>query len=194
MTRHFHVIHVALDDYIPFNEYFIIPYMLWFLYVAVTFAGMYLHDKRSYCQMCCFLFTGMTIFLIISSIYPNGHYMRPTSFTRENFCTDLVRWLYSKDTATNLFPSIHVFNSLGCHLAICHSDYYRSKKLVRDGSFVLMSSIIMSTVFLKQHSMFDVFTAFLMALVLSSLVYGKAGQRIPAYFAARRARSKEVQI
>ena len=27
------IIHVALDDYIPFCEYFIIPYLLWFFYV-----------------------------------------------------------------------------------------------------------------------------------------------------------------
>ena len=32
VTTHFHVIHVALDDYIPFCEYFIIPYFLWFGY------------------------------------------------------------------------------------------------------------------------------------------------------------------
>lgn len=28
VTTHFHVIHTALDDYIPFCEYFIIPYLL----------------------------------------------------------------------------------------------------------------------------------------------------------------------
>ena len=29
-----HVIHCSLDDIIPFCEYFIIPYILWFLYIA----------------------------------------------------------------------------------------------------------------------------------------------------------------
>ena len=32
--RHYHVIHSVLDDMIPFNEYFVIPYMLWFFFVA----------------------------------------------------------------------------------------------------------------------------------------------------------------
>ena len=36
VTSHFHVIHMALDDVIPFCEYFIIPYLLWFAYVTVT--------------------------------------------------------------------------------------------------------------------------------------------------------------
>ena len=34
VTTHFHVIHTALDDRIPFCEYFIVPYLLWFGYVA----------------------------------------------------------------------------------------------------------------------------------------------------------------
>ena len=32
--RHYHVIHSWLDDQIPFCEYFIIPYLLWFFYIA----------------------------------------------------------------------------------------------------------------------------------------------------------------
>ena len=29
VVRDYHVMHVALDDKIPFNEYFIVPYLLW---------------------------------------------------------------------------------------------------------------------------------------------------------------------
>ena len=31
-----HIIHMKIDDYIPFCEYFIVPYLLWFAYIAVT--------------------------------------------------------------------------------------------------------------------------------------------------------------
>ena len=30
VTRRFHVIHMPIDDYIPFIEVFIVPYLLWF--------------------------------------------------------------------------------------------------------------------------------------------------------------------
>ena len=63
VTTHFHVIHVPLDDYIPFYEYFVIPYLLWFGYVAWGIAYMALHNKSDYYKLCTFLFTGMTIFL-----------------------------------------------------------------------------------------------------------------------------------
>ena len=34
VTRDYAVMHTVLDDYIPFIEYFIIPYLLWFVYVG----------------------------------------------------------------------------------------------------------------------------------------------------------------
>ena len=33
---HHYIIHTTIDDQIPFCEYFIVPYLLWFLFVAVT--------------------------------------------------------------------------------------------------------------------------------------------------------------
>ena len=77
IKTHFHVVHVPLDDYIPFCEYFVIPYLLWFGYVAWGIAYMALHNKSDYYRLCTFLFTGMTLFLLISTVYPNGHYLRP---------------------------------------------------------------------------------------------------------------------
>lgn len=171
VTTHFHVIHVALDDYIPFCEYFVIPYFLWFAYVAWGIVYMALHNKSDYYKLCAFLFTGMTIFLMISTLYPNGHFLRPTYFTHHNLCTMLCEFLYSSDTATNLFPSIHVYNSIGIHLAVAHNEQLRKNKTVQMLSFLLMVSIILATMFLKQHSVFDVCTAFLLAYVMYRVVY-----------------------
>ena len=102
VTTHFHVIHVALDDYIPFCEYFIIPYLSWFAYVAFGVLYFYFKNKDEYFKLCTTLFTGMTVFLIISTLYPNGHYLRPTYFDHNNICIQLVKWLYATDTPTNL--------------------------------------------------------------------------------------------
>lgn len=173
VTTRFHVIHVALDDYIPFCEYFIIPYFLWFAYVAFGFIYMALNNRSDFYKLCGFLYTGMTVFLIISTVYPNGHFLRPAYFTHHNLCTMLCEFLYSTDTATNLFPSIHVYNSIGIHLAISHNEKLRESKTLQLLSFVLMVSIILATMFLKQHSVFDVVTAFLLAYVMYLLIYRK---------------------
>lgn len=171
VTKHYTVIHVALDDYIPFCEVFIIPYLLWFAYVVCTVVFLMFTDKTEYYRACAFLFTGMTIFLIISTLFPNGHHLRPVEMPRDNIFTSLVKHLYRTDTSTNIWPSIHVFNSLGAHIALMHSRKLNHNRVIRIGSGILAFSIVLSTVFLKQHSAYDVFTAFVMAAVLYVIVY-----------------------
>ena len=39
INKPYHVMHTALDDMIPFEEIFIVPYLMWFLYVAATIAS-----------------------------------------------------------------------------------------------------------------------------------------------------------
>ena len=48
----YHVMHTALDDLIPFNEYFIVPYLLWFLYVAAAIAYFFFTSKDDYYRLC----------------------------------------------------------------------------------------------------------------------------------------------
>ncbi len=176
VTRRFHIVHMAVDDYIPFIEIFIVPYLLWFGYVAFAISWFFFKDVQDFYKICTFLFVGMTVFLVISTVYPNGHYLRPRVFERDNIFITMVKGLYMIDTPTNLFPSIHVYNSLGVHLAVMHSDKLKEKKWVRRISFVLMCTIIASTMFLKQHSVFDVVTGCVMALIMYTLVYAREWQ------------------
>ncbi|MDE7013770.1 MAG: serine/threonine protein phosphatase [Kineothrix sp.] len=171
VTKDYRVIHVTLDDYIPFCEGFVIPYFLWFLYVSATVAYLFFKDKDDYYRTCIFLFTGMTVFLVISTLFPNGHHLRPQVMPRDNIFTWMVSRLYSTDTPTNLWPSIHVYNSLGAHFAIVKNNRLCRNRPVRKLSLLLCISIILSTMFIKQHSAFDVVTAFIMAAVMYGVVY-----------------------
>ena len=160
----YHLIHMALDDKIPFCEFFIIPYLLWFVYLVAALAYFFLKDDLEFTRYCIFLGIGMTVFLIVSTVYPNGHDLRPETFPRENICTDIVRFVYGTDTATNLFPSVHVYNSIATYLAIHHSSHVK-KKGTKVFCFILTAAIILSTMFTKQHSVFDVITAFILAFI-----------------------------
>lgn len=46
VTSNFNVIHTALDDKIPFIEFFIVPYMLWFGYVAYAVLYFFFKNKE----------------------------------------------------------------------------------------------------------------------------------------------------
>ena len=171
INSNFHVIHMALDDYIPFCEFFIIPYYLWFIYMAVGIIFIAFTDGKLCWRLGIFLITGMTVFLFISTLYPNGQLLRPDTFARDNIFVHIVQRLYASDTPTNLFPSVHVFNSIAVNIAVWHSDNFKKNKAVRYGSAVLMVLIILSTMFLKQHSVFDVVTGMVLAVFMYSVVY-----------------------
>ncbi|MBP5221745.1 MAG: phosphatase PAP2 family protein [Lachnospiraceae bacterium] len=173
ITTDYRVIHMGIDDHIPFCEFFVIPYFLWFAYVSVTVLILFFKDeeKRDYYKCLAFLFTGMTIFLIISTLMPNGHNLRPDQLPRDNVFTRMIAALWRTDTPTNLWPSIHVYNSLGAHFAIAKSKAFEGQKRLKLLSLILAVSIILSTMLIKQHSMFDVLTAFAMAAVMYIVVY-----------------------
>lgn len=192
VTKHYRVIHTDLDDYIPFCEVFIIPYLLWFVYVAAVVIYLFLKNKSDYYKCCAFLFTGMTIFLIISTLWPNGHHLRPYTMPRDNIFTQLIAKLYQTDTSTNIWPSIHVYNSLGAHIAIAKCQELKKHKVLQGCSLILCISIILSTVLIKQHSAFDVVTAFIMAAIMYVLVYDK--EYNPATRLLRRKSSSRPQI
>lgn len=161
---HYTVIHTALDDYIPFVEVFVIPYYLWFFYVTGAVIVLYFTDREMYHRTASLLCIGMTAFLVVSTLWPNIQYMRPAEFVRDNIFTRMVGNIYRVDTPSNLCPSIHVYNSIGVAFGILGS---RSRKLraraVRAGSVALSAAISLSTMFIKQHSVFDVLCACAMA-------------------------------
>lgn len=170
---HYAVIHTVIDDYIPFLEVFIIPYYMWFLYVSLTLLFfMFSFDIEDYYKNFFFLATGMTVFLVISTLFPNMHHLRPAVMPRDNIFTHLVQIIYSTDTPTNLWPSIHVYNSIGTMIAVHHSKRFnKTGTVIMDIMGIL---IILSTLFVKQHSFYDVITAFIMAIIFYLFFYHTA--------------------
>ena len=129
----YHIVDTVFDDWIPFCEFFIVPYMLWFPYMilAVIYFIFFNKNKHEYYQLAFNLMMGMTVFLIVSYVYPNAQHIRPTECPRDNVFTDVLKWLYSTDTPTNILPSIHVFNSLAIHMSLTNCEALRNKKLIK---------------------------------------------------------------
>ncbi|MDR1765586.1 MAG: phosphoesterase [Lachnospiraceae bacterium] len=165
-------IHLRLDDLIPFNEYFIIPYLLWFVYMAAAICYFFFADRGDYYRLCAFLFIGMTVCMVVCTIFPNGTDLRVWPDPGKNIFARLVWLLHGIDTSTNIFPSIHAFNSIGVHLAVTHSRKLSGHTWARWVSGALAVSVILSTVFLKQHSVLDILGAGFLAYCLYPFIYG----------------------
>lgn len=175
----YHTIHCALDDKIPFCEYFAIPYLLWFFYIfATVFYFVIINRNETDCRrLLTMLCSGMTLFLLISFCYPNGLHLRPLHLQDRNFFTHLVLLLYQTDTPTNVFPSIHVFNSMAVYFAITNCRQLTKHRLLCNGVLLLTILIVLSTLFLKQHSVIDVVFGMLLAFALYVLCYQKVPLR-----------------
>lgn len=162
-------VHCHLDDLIPFCKYAVIPYLAWFIWIPFTlFYLLWKAPRADFWRLCLPLFAGMTIALAVYVILPNGLDLRPYRVYGSDVFARIVRRLYSTDTATNVCPSIHVFNSVTLMLA-----YYRSavfdaprRRWMRPAAMVLCMSITLSTMLLKQHSVIDVVFGLLLALAL----------------------------
>ena len=120
-----------------------------------------------------FLITGISISVLIFFLYPNGLLdPRPKEFPRDNFCTDLVKMLYKSDTSTNVLPSLHVLNTLIVDIAIFESKTFgKYHTPIKIATAIFSLSVILATVFLKQHSVYDVLASFIIAAVLYPLFY-----------------------
>ena len=167
---HFTEMHTRIDDMIPFMEVFVIPYILWFFFIFFCTAFPLLKfEKEDYWRFMIFLGTGMTLFLIISTFFPTIQYLRPSHFERNNIFTRLVAVFYKYDTPTNIFPSMHVYNAIGGAISITYSK--RFSKGWKINSHVIATSIVLSTMFIKQHSVTDVVSGIALALVMYYIVY-----------------------
>ena len=159
-----------LDDLIPYVEVFIIPYLLWFVYIAVGGAFLMLKTQREFTKMMCTLMFGMTIFLIVSAVFPNELRDFRAPDASDSFLGKLVAILHSMDTPTNVFPSIHVYNSLCMHVGLISFAGYKHK-WAKPASFILCVLICLSTMFLKQHAIIDVIGGTVLAVSAYKLVY-----------------------
>lgn len=172
------VFQCALDTKIPFIEIFVIPYMLWFGFVAVTVAWFFFTDEKGYYRLIAFLYTGMTVFLIWSAVFPTRLYLRPLVLPRENIFTQLIEYLWAIDPPICVFPSIHVYNTLGVTIAIWSSEKLKEYKSIRICALVLAVLIILATVFIKQHSLLDVAGAFVLGYAVWWAVYQRGWERV----------------
>lgn len=164
-----HIIHCAVDDLIPFNEWFVLPYFLWYAWVPVFMIYFMIKDREAYLRLCFVMFAGATFCLFVYLLAPNGLNLRQ-EITSQNFCAQIVRFLRSVDPPNNVCPSIHVSSTVAVHLTICHAASVRNKKPIRTLSWIVTILICLSTMFIKQHSLVDVLCGWILSLILDEIV------------------------
>ena len=170
-----HVIHSVFDDIIPFNEYFAIFYVSWYLFLAGSLLYFLLYDIKSFVHAQK-LIVGMQIVAMATYVFwPSVQYLRPDHFERSNVFTFIMGLKYKADTPTGVCPSLHVGYTLAALSAwICRKETALLKKvLITIWSFLICISVC----FVKQHSFTDVWAAVVMYIFLMIIFYVEGKRR-----------------
>ena len=166
----------AIDNYIPFCEYFALFYVTWSPILAAL--GIYLIIKdgegfRRYMWTIMFTFTVSTL---ICALIPNGQDLRPAVMERDNIFTWMVQYTYSIDTNTNVFPSVHVVGVMAAVFAVFHTPGMKTWAW-RAGAVVWGLLVTASTLLIKQHAFIDIVASLVVSALAYVLVYVIIGRR-----------------
>ena len=143
----------SLDYKIPFLEIFVIPYVGWYLLIAVSLLYFAFYNVENFKRLQIFIIVTQVAAMIIYIIFPNFQPLRPDVYPRDNFLTDIVALLQTADTNSNVCPSLHVAYSIG--IASIWLKEKDAKGWVKTFVVIFCILVCLSTAFIKQHSVID---------------------------------------
>ena len=157
-----HIVKTFVDDLIPFNRYFALPYLFMFLFISISLLYFAIVDSKTYFRLLASVVCGMLLCFVV-------YYLFPTTVPRpkllgNDFFSNLVKDIYASDNPYNCFPSIHV---LSAYLPILFAFKYNKSIFMKGFTFIGGGMIILSTLFIKQHYVLDGVAS----IVIGTLLY-----------------------
>lgn len=164
----YNLIGSSLDNYIPFIPSFIYFYMMWYPFEIFSLYYIYKKDKNNYIKTLAVLIISLSIMYLIFIIYPTM-VDRPEVNSFNSLTTLLLYIAFKSDTPVNCFPSGHC---IICFVMIF--SFIKSKNITFKNKIIFIVInilIILSTLFVKQHVIYDVIGSFILTITSFYLIY-----------------------
>ncbi|MCJ7690674.1 MAG: phosphatase PAP2 family protein [Clostridiaceae bacterium] len=150
-----------LDRVLPLIKIFIIPYMALWLFLAICFVYLCYKNRSVYYKimitLClCYIVTFITYYFFQTTV------QRPL-VTGDDIFSKLILFTYNSDEPFNCFPSIHVITA---YLAMKGINATDAIKRIKFPVNIVGFLIIISTEFVKQHVIMDIFFAIILCDVI----------------------------
>jgi membrane-associated phospholipid phosphatase len=155
-----------VDEFIPFVDIFIVPYIVWYPFIFLTMAYLAWKDRGIYWKTLATMLISMLVCYFIYFIFQT-HVPRP-ELNGDGFFTSLVKLIYVNDEPYNAFPSIHSLTSFLMLYGIVKAS--NTSKPVELTVSITAILIIISTLFIKQHVILDAVSAILLGFVVFQVV------------------------
>lgn len=163
-----HPVHCALDDLIPFHEFFVLFYVGWYFLVFGALLYYFLYDAEGFSRLQVYIIVTQVVAMAVYILWPSRQDLRPEVFPRENVLTAIMGAIYAFDTPTGVCPSLHVAYSMGV-LSVTLRDGSLPRCLKALLVFVV-AMICLAVCFVKQHSALDVAAALPVCLLAELIV------------------------
>lgn len=162
------IINMKIDDYIPFVPCFIVFYSLYYFLPQVTLWFLSFKNRKKFIRLIITVLIGAVICNVIYNIW-QVTIVRPIPDT-SNFFGWWVNEIYKVDMVpVNCFPSLHAYMGIIIVIAVvgeCWLPRYAKIALAVSGL-----SIVISTVFVKQHYFIDSIIGAILPVVIYGVVW-----------------------
>lgn len=161
-----------LDDVVPFCEWFVIPYVGWYLLIVVSLGYFALYHIDNFKGLQTFIMVTQALAVVWYIVWPSRQDLRPDLETlgRENVLTWIMSIIYGADTNTGVCPSLHVAYSIG--IASAWLKEKSATWYVKAIVVIFVILVCLSVAFTKQHSVVDIFAAMPVCLVAEIVAFG----------------------
>lgn len=175
--RTFHAIDLSttLDHHIPFLPIFILPYGVWYEYLFFFLIYLCFKNTKVYLKTISLIAASELICFIIFYFFQTT-VPRPL-IEGNQVLNKFVLMVYSYDRPYNCFPSIHVLTCLSIMLGSAHIKNKHSA--ITACIYVIGFLIILSTLFVKQHVIYDLLGSAILVSSLYGIFFETSSLRIP---------------
>jgi membrane-associated phospholipid phosphatase len=152
--RSIHILTSPIDDRLPLIPAMALPYIGWYPYIIFGIIYLCFKDKSAYYRILIAMNIGLIVCYLIYSFYQ-------TSVIRPEIIPDrwdrmlLANYVYGVDNPYNCFPSIHALHSYLIMRGVLAAKKIR--RPVKIGFVLGALTIIVSTLLVKQHVIYDAF-------------------------------------
>jgi len=150
-----------IDDKIPLIKWFVYFYVIWYpMWVLVPYI-VSLYSKEKYLKYFATALVCIFISLIIFVAFPT--IMAEPVITETDYTSKLITLLFIIGSPTKCIPSLHVVYATMFVLPLIKED--KIPKYLKVIIWILAIGIILSTIFIKKHLIYDVITGILVAVI-----------------------------
>jgi len=161
-----HFLVSSFDDKIPLIKWFVYFYVIWYpMWILVPYMISF-YSKEKFLKYLTTILICIFTTLIIFIIYPTV--MAEPTINGTDFTSKLLVLLFELGSPTKCIPSLHVVYAVMFALPLIKEE--KIPKYIKVIIYFLVIGIILSTVLIKKHLIYDAISAIILCLVAWWLV------------------------